>query len=144
MLEEGRYSEMIELLAPILFIEQANTGSTMTVTIKKRSTDFSTELKALEMLLIACEKSEPRNFNVALQCFIRRMQIHFSTAGIVNLKGAKSSLLQSVKMLQSEGMKEDSFKVIAKEVKHITRSLSNFDQHFPDKISMVICLFMSI
>jgi calcineurin-binding protein cabin-1 len=141
MLEEGRYSDLIELLAPNLFVDHANKESTITMPSKKRATDFSTELKALEMLIIACEKSEPKNFNMALQCFIRRLQIHFSTAGIMSLKGAKGSLLQSVKLHPLEGMKEDLFKVIAKEVKHITRFLADFDHRFPDKSILVISIF---
>lgn len=136
MLKGGHYADLIELLAPILFLESGDKGTPL-VAGKKHATDFSKELTALDMLVSACEKSEPKNFNVALQCYVRRMHIHFFTAGIANMKGASNSLLQGKGHLQAEGTNGDWFKVVAEEVKRISRCLADFDQKVPDKSSTV-------
>eukprot|EP00250_Pteridium_aquilinum_P016505 c23135_g1_i3 orf=228-6338(+) len=137
MLEGGQYSDLIELLAPILFSEAGNKGVPL-IAGKKHATDFSTELTALNFLISACEKCEPKNFNVALQSYNQRMHIHLFTAGIVKVKGLPKNLVQGAGQSQAEGTDRDWFKVVAEEVKRISRFLGDFDQKVSDKSLTVL------
>ncbi|KAI5079572.1 hypothetical protein GOP47_0005051 [Adiantum capillus-veneris] len=137
MLEGGRFSELIETLAPILFSEAENEGLSF-LAGKKHASEFSTELAALSMLISACEKREPRNFDMALRSYIQRMHIHLFAAGIVKLKGFPDSLVQGVGQLVEDVTKKDSFKLVVEEVKRLSRFLADADQEFSEKPSAVV------
>lgn len=135
MLEQGHCAELIDLLAPILLSEESGEKRTPLVISKKPAADFSTELKALNMLVCACENTRPKHLSLTLQCYERRMEIHFLTAGLSNLMGAGKLLYMPSQVTHEAqptpgevGTSGDWFKVIAQDVKHISRCVGEYGQ----------------
>ncbi|MCO5575946.1 hypothetical protein L7F22_029753 [Adiantum nelumboides] len=137
MLEGGQFSQLIEILAPILFSDTENKGFSFLVG-KKHVSEFSTELAALSMLISASQQCEPQNFNVALRSYIQRMQIQLFTAGIMKVKGFPDSLGQGVGQLTGDFAKKENFNVVAEEVKQVSKFLAGVDQAFSEKPSTVV------
>ncbi|KAH7425899.1 hypothetical protein KP509_11G076900 [Ceratopteris richardii] len=127
MLEDGQNSELIELLVPIVLMDSENKGLYF-LGGKKHASDFSTELAALDILINACEKCEPRNFSVALQSYCRKVHIHLLTTGIMKAKSFPDNVAQDASQLQADSVKVDQVNVIAKEVKHVSRFLADVVQ----------------
>ncbi|KAJ7562157.1 hypothetical protein O6H91_03G056900 [Diphasiastrum complanatum] len=84
MLEKGQCAELIDLLAPILLLDNdiINMKSSWVGGLTTTSY-FSQELSGLEMLISACESVCPVNYRVAFQCYHRRLEIFCLLTGIL-------------------------------------------------------------
>eukprot|EP01018_Ginkgo_biloba_P039569 Gb_33410 [translate_table: standard] len=138
MLERGKYSELIRLLSPVLFASNERDIVQTWGVNKERAVDASVELTALDVLISACEKANPKDLAISLKCHNRRLEIFCLAAGIVEIPASdnvvdKASMLTmcnpGCELEQEETRKgQDWNKMVAEEVKSISRCASRIKE----------------
>lgn len=95
LLEQGDYASLIQLLTPVLLAGKGRLSDKPTwegAELRKgEAAVASHELKGLDMLVTACEKTKPPNLVLALQCRQLRLKLLCRAAGLVEIKVGESS-----------------------------------------------------
>lgn len=151
MLEQGEYAGLIKLLSPVLLSGKGRASSRHTWKgdgVKRvESAVLSHELKGLDMLVMACEKTKPPNILLALECRERRLKILCSAAGLVESNADESSTPSSnangFNLLESELDHEQHnqtgvWNLVADEVKHISRCTASIKEKMDEQGGLVI------
>ncbi|CAK9882527.1 unnamed protein product [Sphagnum jensenii] len=146
MLEQGEYAGLIKLLSPVLLSGKGRASSRHTWKgdgVKRvESAVLSHELKGLDMLVMACEKTKPPNIMLALECRERRLKILCSAAGLVESNADESSTPSSAangfNLLESELDHEQHnqtgvWNLVADEVKHISRCTASIKEKMDEQ-----------
>ncbi|CAN5976218.1 unnamed protein product [Sphagnum jensenii] len=146
MLEQGEYAGLIKLLSPVLLSGKGRASSRHTWKgdgVKRvESAVLSHELKGLDMLVMACEKTKPPNIMLALECRERRLKILCSAAGLVESNADESSSPPSAanvfNLLESELDHEQHnqtgvWNLVADEVKHISRCTASIKEKMDEQ-----------
>lgn len=130
MIEKGMYTECVELISPLVLSSRDSHPETVASASKESKRVLLLELSALDILMSACEKAEPKNLDVYLNCHRRKLQVLTAAAGMVCSitvqKDASSLVKPSVvpEMDSAEASDKNWVHMVAEEVKDISRSVS--------------------
>ncbi|KAM6562519.1 hypothetical protein CsatB_022517 [Cannabis sativa] len=133
MIEKELYMDCMTLLAPLLFSTKDVHLDTLSFLAPDKEGEeiTSIELSALDILLKACEKATPLDFEVYLNCHRRKLQILMAIAGMDDGLACKSFHMKlGLKGLYASDveLKESSCKrwnsLVSKEVKAISQCVS--------------------
>uniref|UniRef100_A0A803PHX4 Uncharacterized protein n=1 Tax=Cannabis sativa TaxID=3483 RepID=A0A803PHX4_CANSA len=133
MIEKELYMDCMTLLAPLLFsTKDVHLDMLSFLAPDKEGEEItSIELSALDILLKACEKAMPLDFEVYLNCHRRKLQILMAIAGMDDGLACKSFHMKlGLKGLYASDveLKESSCKrwnsLVSKEVKAISQCVS--------------------
>lgn len=144
MLDSGKYSELIKLLSPVILTNNEKCFVQTWGANKVCAVDSSIELTALDMLILACEKANPKDLAVLLKCHKQRLEFFCLAAGIVEIPvlgnmTEKASTLNNCNLTfeleQEEARKGHWYKMVADEVKSISRCASQIREEIEESES---------
>ncbi|CAK9158814.1 unnamed protein product [Ilex paraguariensis] len=128
MIEKDTHSECVSLLAPLLISAKDVYPDLLYVAIKEGDEVTSLELSALDVLIKACEHTEPMDIEVLLNCHQQKLQILMVAAGVEECHASeKMSGLKVLSVSETES-KENPSKhwnhLVDNEVKAISQIVS--------------------
>lgn len=85
MIEKGMYAKCKDALSPLLLSSTDDYLEILSSASKEGERVISLELSALDVLLTACEKSEPIDIELYLNCHQRKLQVLTVAAGMTDL-----------------------------------------------------------
>ncbi|XP_020680903.1 calcineurin-binding protein 1 isoform X1 [Dendrobium catenatum] len=97
-MEKGLYAKCIEMLSPLLLSTKDVYLDVVSASSKESDGVISLELRAIDILISACQKTEPMNSELYLNCHRRKMQLVIVAAGMLGfrkLQNDKSSYLKT-------------------------------------------------
>ncbi|URE35099.1 Calcineurin binding protein 1 [Musa troglodytarum] len=155
MMEKGMYLECMNMLSPLLLSTKDVYLDSVFGPLKEKEKIMSVELSALNLLISACQKAEPMDIQVYLNCHRRKLQVLSVAAGMEGsaaaLKGkslaSKASCVFEIDF--AEPMSKHWKSLVSEEVKDISRSttlVKNFiDQAgATDSFGSLICTVADI
>ncbi|XP_009417134.2 calcineurin-binding protein 1 isoform X1 [Musa acuminata AAA Group] len=155
MMEKGMYLECMNMLSPLLLSTKDVYLDSVFGPLKEKEKIMSVELSALNLLISACQKAEPMDIQVYLNCHRRKLQVLSVAAGMEGsaaaLKGKSSASKASCdfEIDFAEPMSKHWKSLVSEEVKDISRSttlVKNFiDQAgATDSLGSLICTVADI
>ncbi|XP_028058913.1 calcineurin-binding protein 1 isoform X2 [Camellia sinensis] len=132
IIEKEMYLECAHLLAPLLFSTMDTHHDISWVADNKGDEIASVELSALDVLIKACEKAKPTDFEVFLNCYRRKLQILLVAAGMDECLASYKSIhkMSVLKPLSTSGTELNESpsmhwnQLVAEEVKAISQCVS--------------------
>ncbi|GAV56976.1 TPR_11 domain-containing protein [Cephalotus follicularis] len=134
MIEKGMYQECITLLAPLLFsTTDVHLGVSPSLTDHKKGENItSVELSALDILIKACEKTNPMDSELYFNCHRRKLQILMVLAGMDEYialykpfhKNSWSKMLPASDRVSVDNSSENLNQLVVKEVREILQCVS--------------------
>ncbi|BBN01208.1 calcineurin-binding protein cabin-1 [Marchantia polymorpha subsp. ruderalis] len=135
MVEKSQYSELIDLLVPVLLpSKDSEKGKLGWNETRKGAVDSSPEFNGLSILISACEKVDSPNLSLALQCYARRLEILCGAMGLGKKNGRRiapgfsrhtmSPVSSDSEQEQGKG-NEVQRKLVAVEVKLVSRCVAS-------------------
>ncbi|OMO66888.1 Tetratricopeptide-like helical [Corchorus capsularis] len=130
MIEKEMYLECVTSLAPLLF--SVNCVSPLPAADQKGEGITSVELSALDILIKACEKINPMDFEVYLNSHIRKLQILAALAGMGECisfckpfhQKSRTEMLSGSEMVSRHSSRKHWKELVAEEVKAISQCVS--------------------
>ncbi|KAK1314162.1 hypothetical protein QJS10_CPA06g01555 [Acorus calamus] len=132
MIEKGLYSECINLLSPIVLSNEDVYLDLLSGSLEDGKEFTPVELRALDILILACEKANPMVHKVYLTCHQRKLQVLLVATGMISPPA--SGMSPNKNMLEEtrpnsepenvENTKKHWFCMVAEEIKEISRSVS--------------------
>ncbi|KAK4742823.1 hypothetical protein SAY87_000824 [Trapa incisa] len=132
MMDKGMYTECISLLIPFLFCtkEVYPDVSLLRIPADRISENVaSVELLALDLLIRACEKTDPENHELYLNCHQRKLQILMGAAGADRISFHTKPFCQQLRPTSSDmeprvsSTKQWNY-LVAEEVKALSQCVS--------------------
>lgn len=135
---KGMYKECISLLAPLLFCTKDvyPNVSLLPITAGSKSENVaSAELLALDLLVKACENTDPQDLELCLNCHQRKLQILIGAAGTGEFPFPEKLSCQQLRSTPSEievrGSSNKQWNcLVAEEVKAISQCVSKVKNQF--------------
>ncbi|XP_024034342.1 uncharacterized protein LOC18055037 isoform X1 [Citrus clementina] len=133
LIEKEMYSECVTLLAPLLFSTKDVHLDLLPLPGADKSEGIkSVELLALDILILACEKTEPMNSEMYLSCHRRKLQILMAVSGMdTSLASCKTFFQNSglkmhsaSDMVSTENSSKQWYHLVADEIKAILHCIS--------------------
>ena len=128
MIEKGMYTESIKVLAPLLLATKDVYLDVVSGDSKESERAASIELSALNVLMSSCEKAEPMDIQIYLNCHRRKLQMLTVAAGMIGLPASQKdkSLLSKTSAASdldiSELTRRQWIHMLVEEVKDISQS----------------------
>ncbi|CAM6113955.1 unnamed protein product [Calypogeia fissa] len=151
LVDQAKFLDLIDLLSPMLLPDNDSDKSNLGYDETKRGiVDSSPEYVGLGMLIYACEKMNPPNLWLALQCHARKLEFLCSAVNDINATGITFSLesirrdrCSSTVVSDNEQGKSNyvESRLIADEVKSISGCASSIREQLGESGCMVTSSF---
>ncbi|XP_020576011.1 uncharacterized protein LOC110021739 isoform X2 [Phalaenopsis equestris] len=139
-MEKGLYAKCIEMLSPLLLSTKDVYLDVVSASSKESEGVISLELRAIDVLISACQKTEPLNAELYLNCHRRKLQLVIA-AGMLGFRtfqnDDRSSFLKTSHasdLGNPESVDERWLEMVAEEIKDISQIASRLratiDQNF--------------
>lgn len=154
LIEKEMYSECVTLLAPLLLSTKDVHLDLLPLPAADKNEEIkSVELLALDILIKACEKTEPMNTEMYLSCHRRKLQILMFVSGMDASVASCKTFFQNSglkmhsasDMVSTENSSKHCYHLVADEIKAILECISqvkNFIDQSRDYVSY--CLLLGI
>ncbi|WOL15244.1 hypothetical protein Cni_G24025 [Canna indica] len=130
LMEKGMHLECMNMLSPLLLSTKEVYLDSMYGPLEEKERIMSVELSALDLLVSACEKAEPVDIQVYLNCYRRKLQVLIVAAGMEGSPGllkGKNLVLKSCSVYDkdfAESLNRQWKILVSEEVKDISRIAS--------------------